>query len=161
MVYQWKNGYDIKTENVDAGKVYKEIQSIGDNVTPKDVLKKAKSSKTELHKCFEWDDSVAAEKFRVHQASNVLRSIIVIDDNETSPIKHSIRAFEHINVGGKNLYMETKSILTDEEKAEKLIAEIMQSILELENKLRTYESFSSKVFEVREKLTGLRNELQV
>ena len=44
----------------DANKCYEEIQQIGDEVRPEQVLEKAKNKKSELHKCFDWNDSSAA-----------------------------------------------------------------------------------------------------
>jgi len=50
----------------DAQKIADEI---GDNkISPQELLEKARNEDSELHKCFEWDDSVAAEKYRLIQA---------------------------------------------------------------------------------------------
>ena len=72
--------------NADANKVAAEITSIGDEVTPQQIVDKARDSSTELHKCFEWDDSVAAEKYRLCQARKVVQ-LLVIDnhDDEKEP----------------------------------------------------------------------------
>lgn len=37
-------------------------------ITPEQVLEKARDEQSELHKCFEWNDSIAAEKYRLQQA---------------------------------------------------------------------------------------------
>lgn len=58
--------------------VYDEINSIGAEYTPADVVEKARDENTELHKCFEWDDSIAAEKYRITQAGNVIRCLVVV-----------------------------------------------------------------------------------
>lgn len=61
----------------DAEKVYNEINSIGEKYTPKDVLEKARGNEdSELHKCFEWDDAIAGEKYRLQQARDVIRMIL-------------------------------------------------------------------------------------
>lgn len=66
--------------------VYDEINSIGSEYTPADVVEKARDESTELHKCFEWDDSIAAKKYRITQAGNVIRCLVVVreqvDDQE-------------------------------------------------------------------------------
>ena len=50
----------------DAQKCYEEM---GDSdISPEEVLEKAKDKNSELHKCFEWDDTVAANKYRLQQA---------------------------------------------------------------------------------------------
>ena len=75
-----------KYENLfrgDAQKVYEEIGE--DRVTPEQIVEKAKDESTELHKCFEWDNDIAAEKYRIVQAREILRSLVVtpVTDDDT------------------------------------------------------------------------------
>ena len=62
----------------DAQKCYEEIQQIGEEVTPLQVLDRAKDKSSELHKCFDWNNSVAADKWRLYQARSVLNHLIVV-----------------------------------------------------------------------------------
>jgi hypothetical protein len=39
-------------------------------LSPSDVVEFARDEKTALHSCFEWDDSVAAREYRLHQNSH-------------------------------------------------------------------------------------------
>lgn len=62
----------------DPQKVYEEIQSIGDSYTPREILAYARNNEnSELHKCFDWDDTTAAEKWRIHTARNICCSLKV------------------------------------------------------------------------------------
>lgn len=63
----------------DAQKVADEIGV--DKITPEEIIEKAKDKNTELHKCFEWNDTIAAEKYRLQQARNVL-SMLVYEKKE-------------------------------------------------------------------------------
>lgn len=58
-------------KNVSAPKVYKEIDEIGESATPQQIVDRARDPQSELHKCFEWDDSKAAESWRRQQARQV------------------------------------------------------------------------------------------
>lgn len=60
----------------DAQKVYNEIVEIGEYATPQEIVEKAKSETTELHKCFEWNNDIAAEKYRIVQARKIVRSLV-------------------------------------------------------------------------------------
>lgn len=63
--------------------VYNEIQSIGDSYTPHDILDYAREHEdSELHKCFDWDDTTAAEKWRVHTARLICCSLKVVVTRE-------------------------------------------------------------------------------
>jgi hypothetical protein len=51
-----------------------------------------------LRKCFEWDDRIAGEKYREHQASDMIRALVVVnplenEDSEASPV----RAFVNVS----------------------------------------------------------------
>jgi len=73
----------------DAQKVYEEI---GENkITPEQVLEKAKDENTELHKCFDWNDTSAANKYRLHQARQIIQSFVIVREKEEQP---KIRAFQ-------------------------------------------------------------------
>lgn len=73
--------------NGDPTAVYNEIQSIGDSYTPHDILDYAREHEdSELHKCFDWDDSTAAEKWRVHTARQICCSLkVVVMTKEAEP----------------------------------------------------------------------------
>ena len=44
--------------------------------TPEEVLNKARNEESELHKCFEWNDEIAGEKWRLQQARQVLNMLV-------------------------------------------------------------------------------------
>lgn len=60
-----------------AEKCFQEIQSLGTTVTPEKIVNFARDENTELHKCFQWDDSIAAENWRKQQARQVVMSLTV------------------------------------------------------------------------------------
>lgn len=92
IVAKWKKGFE-SLYKADANLVANEILEIGDNVSPKEVLDKAKQEDTELHKCFEWDDGIAAEKYRLSQAGGILRTLVIKREETESCTKPEIRRF--------------------------------------------------------------------
>ena len=73
----------------DAQKVCNELMEIGEEFTPEEIVESAKDETKELHKCFEWDDTKAADKYRLYQA-RVLTSQLVfkreVTENESQPV---------------------------------------------------------------------------
>lgn len=69
--YSWKRaGF-----SANAQKVGEELEQI-EIVTNKNVLDYAKNNKdSELYKCFEWDNTIASEKYRLIQATRLISSI--------------------------------------------------------------------------------------
>ena len=81
----WKNS-PTNFHKADAQKCYEEMGSA--DITPEKVLEIAKDENSELHKCFEWDDSVAAEKYRLNQARMIIVNLVIEQkDKEAEPIR--------------------------------------------------------------------------
>lgn len=96
MNVKWKMGL---FGSADAEKCYSEILSIGESATPQQILDYARNPETELHKCFEWDDSVAAELYRLQQARIVVCHLVFVEDEKQEPQK--IRLLQHTDDGYK------------------------------------------------------------
>ena len=107
----------------DAQKCYEEIQEIGEEVKPEQVLEKARNKKSELHKCFDWDDSSAAEKYRMYQARNVLNHLIVIkrdtEDEESEPVQ--FRVMLKNDRSESSGYKQTIVMVRDEDEYKKML----------------------------------------
>lgn len=74
-----------------ARQVYEEIQTLGDSYTPDDIVNLAKNPQTELHKCFEWDDTIAAEKWRKHTARLICCSLqVVVEKKGQEPVTYRL-----------------------------------------------------------------------
>lgn len=76
----------------DAQKVCDELRQIGEEFSPEDIVEAAEDEGKELHKCFEWDDTKAAHKYRIHQAvqltSNLIfRKEVSADDPPPAPVR--------------------------------------------------------------------------
>lgn len=100
-----------KTKGVykaDAEKVYSEILSIGDSFSPEDIVEKARDGDTELHKCFTWDDTKAATKWR-EQEARVLFGNLVIKTTTSGGEKVDVRVIE--SVKARNTYMPTSIVV--------------------------------------------------
>lgn len=87
--YQWRDGARYR---VDPGPVGRAIEELGarlgkpfGGVTPADVVEAARTEDSPLHPLFTWDDGVAAEQYRRHQAGAVMRSLRVVRVGETDP----------------------------------------------------------------------------
>lgn len=61
----------------DPERCYEEITSIGEEVTPQEIVDYAVDPNTELHKCFTWDDTKAANNWRKQEARMVSCNLVV------------------------------------------------------------------------------------
>ena len=120
----------------DASKVYEEINSIGDTYTPKDIVNLARDEKTELHKLFDWDDSVAAERWRETQARYIVRCICV-DTNEMTgkKLEVPIRAIVSTNERTKE-YQPMTVVFKESDAYERLLNEALAELQAFQKKYK-------------------------
>lgn len=84
--YHWltKARYKVSADIV--GKKLEQIESETGSVSKEALLEASRSDKSETHDLFEWNDGIAAEKYRLRQAQDVIANIaveVVSHDNET------------------------------------------------------------------------------
>lgn len=104
----------------DPQKVCDELKVLGDEFTPDEIVEKAKDSTTELHKCFEWDNDAAAEKYRLHQARMLTSNLVFLkesDDEEEQPVL--VRVYNKTEQTGG--YKPPERVFTQADEYEKLL----------------------------------------
>ena len=128
----------------DATKCYEEICEIGDEVKPEQVLDKARDENSELHKCFDWDDSSAAEKYRLYQARRVINHLIVVkhevDEPEKEPIQFRVMLKnEKTKDSG---YKQTIVMVRDEDEYAKLLEQAYKELHSFKQKYQCLSELS-------------------
>lgn len=97
MTYQWK----IPVVPVDAqvaGEEFERLYKQNGRLEPKDVVEASREETAPLHACFEWNDAIAAERYRTTQAGDMIRYIVRVEKNEKNEPKE-VRAFVHVERG--------------------------------------------------------------
>ena len=72
MVYKYKNGISYSVPAQVVGKQFEKIEKKYGELNSQNVLDSARSEKSPIHDLFEWDDTQAAEKYRLSQASKLI-----------------------------------------------------------------------------------------
>ena len=125
-VYKWVEGSKMSGDPNIAGKVCAELAEQG-KLTPEELVNISRSEESPLHGMFEWDDTIAAEKYREVQARKIIRSVeVVLAD---SPIPQ--RAFQTVE---HKTYQTIESVMGSEQ---------MRQIL-LNNAKRELDAFRRK-----------------
>ena len=132
----------------DPEKCYEEITSIGDEVTPRQVVEKAESESSELHKCFTWDDTEAAGLWRLKEAREVMRQLIVItrpDPEEPEEEKEPVqfRLLMKNDSSRSSGYKQTIVMVRDDDEYQKLLNQAYEE-------LRVFKKKYSMLSELRE-----------
>lgn len=123
----------------DANECYREISSL-EQITPKAILDFARDENSELHKCFEWDNDLAAEKYRTIQAGNVIRMLYIVPKNADAP---PVRVLSRTS---DTVYQPTRTFLKNQNEYEDLLK---RALSELESFRLKYKTLSEleQVFE--------------
>ena len=83
--YEFRNGAHINGVTADeAGDELARIYVEKGELTAPLVVDESRPEEAPLHPAFEWDDAVAAERHREHQARNIIRSVKVITQDKPS-----------------------------------------------------------------------------
>ncbi len=105
----------------DACKVAEELESLGDTYSLSDVVDMARNENSEMHDCFEWDDSIAGNKYREIQAAKIIRLLVITkEDDDKKEEKTNIRFF--VSTGNNdNTYTPTRLIVRNQTAYEELL----------------------------------------
>lgn len=149
--YTWRREVASMFKGANAQKCAEEIFEIGDQIDPKQIVDKARDENTELHRCFEWDDEKAAEKYRITQARTVLRCLVFVpNEEETDQKKQLSIAYRTIDSAS---YETTRFIFKNEDSHAKLVK---TALLELQRFQEKY-SFLSELKVVFEAIESLES----
>lgn len=133
-VATWKLGMGSLFNNADPQKVAEEILSICDSPTKEQILEKARDPEAELHKCFEWNDKIAAEKQRLSQAQNIIRCLVIKEPDEQADRKPAIRFFYKTDKRNGSGYKPTTFIFQDKDEHQKLLAIARDEVISYKKK---------------------------
>jgi len=118
-MYSWKSGSVHVVDADVAGRALEEMVMRHGVLTPSIVVEESRPEDAPLHDEFEWDDAVAAQQYREHQARYIIRSIVVEMPNRDDRL---VRAYVSVVPGSDNaskvgigqVYVRTMDALADE-----------------------------------------------
>lgn len=124
----WKTGY---TGKGNAQLCAEEIMSIGKEVSAEQVVEFARNPNSELHKSFTWDNDIAAEKWRVYEARQILCNLVIKKVDKEKQKSEPIRLFHNINKGH---YKPISLIIQNEDEYQLLLRQCREALQSLKRK---------------------------
>lgn len=128
MTYQWKMPGIFHVSAQTAGEELNRIYQRDGEISLLAIVEDSRPKTAPLHACFEWRDKVAAEKYRETQAAQIVRSIVIVDDEKEQ--KPAIRAFVHV----ENSYHPMDIVVKSESKYEDLLLSALADLRAYKNK---------------------------
>ena len=154
MVYQWKMKSLYKVSAQTTGEKIEEIIQQYGAVTKENFLEASKPADSVTHNLFEWDDTKAAEKYRLHQSNMIINSLTVQVNVENRATPITTRAFVNVQKEDgrqKAEFLRIDTAFSDMECKTIVLANAIQELREFRKKYETYSELS-QVFEAIDNL---------
>ena len=141
-IYKPRKGYETTVRN------QKEAQIVGEalerltqenkgEITPPKIIETAREPVSPLHPFFDWEDTTAAEKYRLLQARRLMQSVVEVV--VVGSKQQEYRSFYNVkNKTGQKVYVTLETALTDKEYVVQLIRESQNHISRLNSTLSLF-----------------------
>lgn len=136
--YSWKHTGTsfMKADAQLVGEELEKLEFAGELIAD-EVLKFARNNPdSELYKCFEWDDSIAGEKYRKMQSSGILSSISVTikeEPKETQRVYVSVKT----SLDNTRKFKNIKEVVKNDEEYQQLIDRAKKSFVRCKEEYET------------------------
>ena len=142
MTYRWKVPGIMPVDAQTAGNELQRIYERDGVIEPETVVAESRTPSAPLHSCFEWDDEKAAHKYRITQAQNIIRAIVVVDEAK----QPETRAF----VSVQREYHPVSVVVRNPEKREILLQNALNELRWFERKYNTLQELSNVFAAIKE-----------
>jgi hypothetical protein len=128
LIYKFKSRW--ASGGVSAQVVGERLEEIrrGRRLTPKAVVDDARPARSPLHPCFEWNDSLAAEKYRLEQARGLIQNVVVVYEAPKGK-KLPVRAFVSVTKNNEREYTSISAAVRSPNLRQQLLEEALAEIV--------------------------------
>jgi hypothetical protein len=100
----------------------------GGLLRPEEVVEHARDPESPLHNWFEWDDDAAAEKYRIHQARNLIRVNVAYLQTTGKSIPYRVFVSLSPNRSSGSGYSVTMDVLNNPEQRAVMMADALREL---------------------------------
>ena len=135
MEYRFKMNFQFPVKANDVGNYFEELHQQHGEINPKEVVRDARDEKHILHPCFEWSDDIAAEKYRIEQAKQLIRCVVIKDEEK----QIETRAFVNVSIAEDKpkMYHTTAVVLKNEYACNLLLKQAERDIISFQDKYKS------------------------
>ena len=105
---------------------------------PAAVVEAATPERHPLHRCFTWDDTIAAQMHREEQARRLIRSVVV-REVAGEALDEPVRAYINGRTADSSDYRSVVQVLADDELADKLLSRALDEARSWRRRYRSLE----------------------
>ena len=145
MVYRWREGTHPKVEAQAAGEHLEALRAASGALTARLVVDDAKAAESPLHEAFEWDDSKAADEYRLVQAREIMRGVAVVISDDGDDEEKTSRAFVVVTQNEQDRYESIQVVMKDPAMRQQVLTRALRELEAWERKYRELEEFAGVV----------------
>ena len=147
-IYKWKSGSRVSADAQKVGEVCERLERKG-NLTPKALVDASRRKNAALHDLFEWDNEIAAEKYRETQASYLIRSIEIVATGTSEPVRAFVSVTAH-EESTERTYINVERALSTNGTREEVLAIALAELKAFERKYANLEELAGVLAAIRE-----------
>ena len=159
MMVEWKDTF-IHRGKADPERVHAELEAISIR-TPENIVKAAQRKSSAMHRCFTWEDSKAAESWRIFEAKSLVNHLVIsysvlTEKDENAEV--TVNVYTSVQKEDGRQYVRTSDGINNEVLREMILSEVRSLLDQAKNKMRAHEAFFSakemeEVEEILEKIS--------
>lgn len=145
--YRWK-AYQYPVPAEKAGEFITELEQQNGCVTPQTLLDAARPTESVIHPCYEWDDTKAAEKYRLQQSRDIIHNIVRVEVTEDGTSKNAIPILVNVSESrcDRSTYISLDTALSDSTMRNNVLRKAKEELSLFKSKYATLNELA-KVFE--------------
>lgn len=137
------------------GEICEKLEKEAGGCTPKRLLDESRDPESPLHNEFDWEDSVAAEKWRIEQARLLISHVrIVRTDDSKERNTYQERGFVS-TPGGRGVYVSMDTALREEEYKSNLLEQAKREMLSFIAKYRRIKELTGVIEAIEEYMNAV------
>ena len=144
MVYQWKPGARVRGDAQVAGELCEKLSNEG-RLSPKELLNESRPEGSPLHSAFTWDDGIAAEKWRTHEASMIICSL----ETKVAGVQKPVRSFVTLQADD-GCYQPMEHVLKTKEGRDVLLGLALKDAMIYKNKFEHLKAVANVILAMDE-----------
>ena len=151
-IYSFRPHSCIKADPQVAGEICAKLES-EDRLSPENLLDECRPEDAPMHDYFEWDDAIAAEKYRVNQSAHVIRCLqvtVVEDDKKPEEPKKAYFCVHTNDSGDKHIYRGYEYITKDSTSRGVVLNDALRELNTFRHKYERYRDWFGPSFQTFE-----------
>ena len=152
MIYKWKRNYPVDAQV--AGEFLDSIAKRDGGILPEVVVSESRNEEAVLHKCFEWNDDTAAEKYREGQARSLIKNLITVnivrDEEKLVPSFVSVKIAQHEDNDSRR-YVSIETAMNNSAMRDYVLQDALRELNSFRKKYRELQELSN-IFDEIERL---------